>query len=176
MLTTPMEFTEEIKKMKLEEGECITSYDVSALFTSIPIPSALDIINNKLQDDTDFHNRTKMSTHNIIELLDFCLNNTYFIFQGVFYQQTKGAAMGSPVSPIVANIFIEAFEARALATALHPPKLWRRYVDDTCVIQDQSHKEEFLQHINSVDNAIQFTTEEAKEDGSIPFFGHSYHT
>ena len=165
-----MEFTEEIKKMKLEEGECITSYDVSALFTSIPIPSALDIINNKLQDDTDFHNRTKMSTHNIIELLDFCLNNTYFIFQGVFYQQIKGASMGSPVSPIVANIFMEAFEARALATALHQPKLWRRYVDDTCVIQDQSHKEEFLQHINSVDNAIQFTTEEAKEDGSIPFW------
>ena len=86
-----------------------------------------------------------------------------------FYQQIKGAAMGSPVSPIVANIFMEAFEARALATALHPPKLWRRYVDDTCVIQDQSHKEEFLQHINSVDNAIKFTTEEAKEDGSIPF-------
>ena len=35
-----MEFTEEIKKMKLEEGECLTSYDVSALFTSIPISSA----------------------------------------------------------------------------------------------------------------------------------------
>ena len=171
-----MEFTEEIKKMKLEEGECLTSYDVSALFTSIPISSALDIINNKLQDDTDFHNRTKMSTNNIIELLDFCLRNTYFIFQGVFYQQIKGSAMGSPVSPIVANLFMEAFEARALATAVHPPKLWRRYVDDTCVIQDQSHKEEFLKHINSVDNAIQFTTEEAKEDGSIPFFGYSNHT
>ena len=139
-----MEFTEEIKKMKLEKGECLTSYDVSALFTSIPISSALDIINNKLQDDTDFHNRTKMSTNNIIELLDFCLRNTYFVFQGVFYQQIKGAAMGSPVSPIVANIFMEAFEARALATAVHPPKLWRRYVDDTCVIQDQSHKEGFL--------------------------------
>ena len=163
------EFIEEIKKMKLEEGECITSYDVSALFTSIPIPSALDIINNKLQEDTDLHNRTNMTTHNIIELLDFCLNNTYFIFQGVFYKQTKGAAMGSPVSPIVANIFMEAFESRALATAIHPPKLWRRYVDETCVLQDQSHKEEFLQHINSVDNAIQFTVEEAKEDGSIPF-------
>ena len=146
-----------------------SSYDVSALFTSIPIPSALDIINNKLQEDTDLHNRTNMTAHNIIELLDFCLNNTYFIFQGVFYKQTKGAAMGSPVSPIVANIFMEAFESRVLATAIHPPKLWRRYVDDTCVLQDQSHKEEFLQHINSVDNVIQFTIEEAKEDGSIPF-------
>ena len=77
--------------------------------------------------------------------------------------------MGSPVSPIVANIFMEAFESRALATAIHSLKFWRRYVDDTCVIQDQSHKEEFLHHINSVDNAIQFTVEESKEDGSIPF-------
>ena len=42
-------------------------------------------------------------------------------------------------------------------------------MDDTCVIQDQLHKDEFLNHINSVDNAIQFTVEEAKEDGSIPF-------
>ena len=77
--------------------------------------------------------------------------------------------MGSTVSPIVANIFMEAFETRAISTALHPPKFWRRYVDDTCVIQDQLHKDEFLNHINSVDNAIQFTVEEAKEDGSIPF-------
>ena len=49
-------------------------------------------------------------------------------------------------------------------------------MDDTCVLQDQSPKEEFLQHINSVDNAIQFTVEEAKEDGSIPFFGYSNNT
>ena len=148
------EFIEEIKKIKLEEGECITSYDVSALFTSIPKPSALDIINNKLLQDADLQNNTNMTTPNIIELLDFCLNDTYFTFQGVFYQQTKGAAMGSPVSPKVANIFMEAFESRALSTAVHPPKFWRRYVDDTCVIQDQAHKEEFLHHINSVENAI----------------------
>ena len=43
-----------------------------------------------------------------------------------------------------------------------------RYVDDTCVIQDQAHKEEFLNNINSVDKPIQFTVEDAKEDGSIP--------
>ena len=163
------EFIEEIKNFKLEEGECITSYDISALFTSVPVPSALDIIKNKLQQDADLPNRTNITTCNIIELLDFCLNNTYIIFQGVFYEQTKGAAMGPPVSPILANIFMEAFETRAISTALHPPKHWRRYVNDTCVIQDQAHKDEFLNHINSVDNAIHFTVEEAKEDGSIPF-------
>ena len=137
--------------------------------TSVPVPAALDIINNKLQQDADLPNRTNMAAVNITEVLHFCLSNTYFIFQGVFYEQTKGAAMGSPVSPIVANIFMESFETRAISTALHPPKFWRRYVDDTCVIQDQLHKDEFLNHINSVDNAIQSTVEEAKEDGSIPF-------
>ena len=51
----------------------------------------------------------------------FCLVNTYFLFDGQFFEQTKGAAMGSPVSPIVANIYMEAFEDRAINTALHPP-------------------------------------------------------
>ena len=45
----------------------------------------------------------------------------------------------------------------------------KRYVADTFVIQHHSHKEEFLHHINTVDPSIQFTVEEAKDDGSIPF-------
>ena len=46
-----------------------------------------------------------------------------------------------------------------------------RYVDDTFVIQHHSHKdkEEFLRHINTLNLSIQFTVEEAKDDGSIPF-------
>ena len=43
--------------------------------------------------------------------------------------------MGSPVSPIVANIYVETFENRAISTALHLPRMWKRYVDDTFVIQ-----------------------------------------
>ena len=49
------------------------------------------------------------------------------------------------------------------------PRLWWRYVDDTFVIQKEVHKQDFLQHINSVDPAIQFTVENNKEDGAIPF-------
>ena len=115
------QFVDELKEMKLEEGECITSYDVTALFTSIPVPSALDIIKKKLEQDAELPNRTTMSADNILELLGFCLNNTYFVFQETFYEQTKGAAMGSPISPIIANIFMEAFENKAITTALHPP-------------------------------------------------------
>ena len=161
------EFADEIKKTKLEEEECITSYDVTALITSVPVPSALEIIKNKLEQDTDPPNRSNMRAENITELLGFCLNNTYFLFQEVFDGQTKGAAMGSPVSPIVANIYMVAFENRAISTALHHPRMWRN-VDDTFVIQHQSHKE-FLRHINTLDPSIKFTVEKPKDDGSIPF-------
>ena len=113
-------FVEEIKDMKLEKGECITSYDVVALFTSIPISSALEVMKKKLEEDTELQKRTILPVDNILELLAFYLNNTYFVFQDTYYEQNKGAAMGSPISPIIANIFMEAFEQKAIATALHP--------------------------------------------------------
>ena len=91
----------------------------------------------------------------IIQLLEFSLKNTYFSFQGLFYKQVEGAVMGSPVSQIVANLYMEYFEQKALSTAIHPPpSFWHRYADDTFVIQKEIHKQDFLQHINSVDPAI----------------------
>ena len=76
----------EIRKIKLEEGECITSYDVTALFTSIPVTSALHIMRGKLEQDAGLPTRTIMTADNITELLGFCLNNTYFVFQDVVYE------------------------------------------------------------------------------------------
>ena len=110
-----------------------------------------------------------MEVSDIILLLDFCLKNTYFSFQDQFYEQVEGAAMGSPVSPIVANLYMEYLEQKALSSAPNPPSFWCRYVDDTFVIQKEINKQGFLQHINSVDPAIRFTVEDNKEDGSIPF-------
>ena len=59
--------------------------------------------------------------------------------------------------------------SKRLSVLPHTPKFWHRYVDDTFVIQKEIHKQDFLQHINSVDPAIQFTVEDNKEDGAIPF-------
>ena len=75
--------------------------------------------------------------------------------------------MGSPVSPIVANLYMKYFEQKALSTAFHP-RLWQRFVDDTFVSQKEVNKQNLLQQINSVDLAIQFTVENNKEDGAIP--------
>ena len=77
--------------------------------------------------------------------------------------------MGSPISPIIANLFIEDLETRALNTSQDPPSLWKRYVDDTLTIIKKDHKDAFLDHINSVDPNIRFTSEDPKDDGSISF-------
>ena len=64
------EFTDKIKNTKLDEGECITSHDVTALFTAVPVVSAIDIIKNRLKQVTELPNRSIMSSSNIIELLN----------------------------------------------------------------------------------------------------------
>ena len=83
--------------------------------------------------------------------------------------RSRAAAMGSSLSPIVANPFMEDLETKALATSPSTPKIWKRCVDDTFTIIQKADKDAFLDHINSIDANIHFTYEDPKEDGSIPF-------
>ena len=102
---------EQVKHITLAPGECLSSYNVSALLTSVPVDPALNIINDLLEKDHTLKERTVMEVSDIL-LLEFCLKNTYFSFQDQFYEQVEGAAMGSPVSPIVANLYMEYLEQK----------------------------------------------------------------
>ena len=163
------DFVQHLKGIKLQQDECIIPYDVKALFTSVSILPAINTIKDKLLKDKDLQQTTTMTIHHIISLLEFCLKNTYCVFQGRHCEQLEGAAMGSLISPIVANLYVEEFEAKALSTSPHTPSLWKRFVDDTFLIIKSTHKKEFLNHINSIDESIQFTAENTKADGSMPF-------
>ena len=135
---------EQVKHITLAPGECLSSYDVSALFTSVPVDPALNIIKDLLEKNHTLKERTVMEVSDIILLLlEFCLKNTYFSFQDQFYEQVEGAAMGSPVSPIVANLYMEYLEQKVLSTAPTPPRFWHRYVDDTFVIHKEVKKQGF---------------------------------
>ena len=94
-------------------------YDVTAVFTSVPVDKALQVITAKLKGDDTLSQRSAISVQQLTELLDFFLNTTYFIYDGCFYQQTHGAAMGSTVSPIVANLYMEHFERQPFLPHLH---------------------------------------------------------
>ena len=115
------DFIQQIKDIKLQKDQCMVSFDVKALFTSVPIKPAINTIKKLLEEDPELQKRTTLSVTNIIRLLEYCLTSTYFIFQGRFYEQQEGAAMGSPISPIIANLYMEKFEQLAINTA--PPSL-----------------------------------------------------
>ena len=124
------DFIQQVQGIKLQKDQCIMSYDVKALFTPVPIQPAIDIIRRLLEEDGELQHRTNMSVSHITCLLEFCLRSTYFTFQGRFYEQQEGAAMGSPISPIVANLYMEDFVKKAISSSLQPPfleKIWRWY-------------------------------------------------
>ena len=108
-------------KAKKWKQEIITLYDVKALFTSVPLQPSIQIVKQRLQQDTTLPQRTSMSISQITSLLEFCLTHTYFLFQGKYYEQVQGAAMGSPISPLIANIFMEEFEVKGLQSFPNPP-------------------------------------------------------
>ena len=119
-INNTQDFDEQVKHITLGPGECLSSYNVYALFTPVPVDPALKIIKDLLEKDYTLKERTVLAVNDIIFLLEFCLINTYFSFQGQLYEQVEVAAMGSPVSPIVANLYMEYLEQKALSTAPHP--------------------------------------------------------
>ena len=76
-----------------------------------------------MEEDEKLNDRTVLSVQDIIELLGFCLHNTYFSFQNKFYKQVEGVPMGSHVSPIVANLYMESFERKVITSAIIPPDM-----------------------------------------------------
>ena len=101
-------FLEQIKDISLGPRECITSYELTALFTSVPVATTLKVVQNKKEQDQDLHLRMKHTVQRI-ELLGFCLHNTYFIFKGKYYEQVDSVTMESPVRLIIANMEYETF-------------------------------------------------------------------
>ena len=146
------------------------SFDVISLFTRVPVSEALHVIEDLLTDDDTLKTRATMLPSNIMSLARMCLTTTYFQFGSAFYEQVEGAALGSPLSPVGANIYMQDFKHRVLTAAPLKPSLWLRYIDDTFVMWKLGNRElqGFLGHLNGQCAEIQFTMEK-KNKRSIPF-------
>ena len=147
----------------------MVSYDVQSLFTNIPLDETIDICTNLVFSTKDnFMYMTKAFFKN---LLCMCVKDCLFIFNGEVYKQIDGVAMGSPLGPTFANIFLSYHEQLWLNECpdSFKPILYRRYVDDTLVIfKEKSHSDLFLNFINSKHKNMKFTME-SESNSQIPF-------
>ena len=98
-------FSSFICQQKIEPDEIMVSFDVTSLYTTIPIDQALLIIKDLPEHDDKLADRTLLSPRQILDLLDILPYTTYFKFTGDFYQQTDGAAMGGPTSATFRNLY-----------------------------------------------------------------------
>ena len=91
--------------VSIAEDETLVSFDVKALYTSVPLQPALDSVREALLRDQSWQMNTSLSAEEVVDLLNLCLQNISFQFCDKFYEMDSGLAMGLPVSPVVANIF-----------------------------------------------------------------------
>ena len=139
-----------------------------SLFTSAPTDPALDLVLQLLANDNTLHDCTTLDISDIKVGLEICFNATIFTFDHTNYRQMFGFLIGSCISPVLSNVFMEHVEQLAISIFPTLPILWCRYVDDTFCMLDKSQTETFHQHLNSVCKHIQLTKEEEFEF-SLPF-------
>ena len=107
----------------------MVSFDVKSLFTSVPLTETIDIILDRVYNRKEIS--TALTKNEIKKLLTLCTKNVHFTLNNEIYVQNDGVAIGPPLGPILANVFMVELE-NTLVPRLHQHiKKWRRYVDDT---------------------------------------------
>ena len=111
---------------RLPEDTILCTIDVVGLYPSIPHDEGL----NALRDVLNSRNDQSVSTESLVELADVVLKNNFFEFNGAFYHQLRGTAIGTKCAPSYAILFLADLEEKLLRDSSCKPWLWWRYIDD----------------------------------------------
>ena len=120
-------FVSQIENANLS-GKFLVFYDVTSHFTNIPLQETIDIAINLI---FNYNANLNITKREIKKLFLFATSQTHFLFNGKFYNQIDGVPMGSPLAPVLANIFMGFYESKWLNEYnLNKPKFCLRYIDD----------------------------------------------
>ena len=112
-----------------------------------------------------------LSKNEFRNLLELATKESLFVFDGIYYKQTDGVAMGSPLGPTLANIFLCHYEETWISECplQFKPKYYQKYVDDIFLLfEDSSQVNKFDKYMNSRHKNMKFT-KEIETDNSLPF-------
>ncbi len=169
ILKDTFEFVYKVSTIDPKKDKYLISYDVVSLFTNIPTLETIEIILNRAFSLglKLFHN---LDREELRHLLTVCTQESHFQFNGNYYDQIDGVAMGSPLGPLFANFFMADFEHKHM-TALQDIgiNIWLRYVDDVfATLDNKEAAEKALDYLNRQHNNIKFTIEH-EENNRLPF-------
>ena len=156
-VTDIFDFVNELQRaLNITPGDLLVPYDLSLLFTNVPLNETIMI-----HADRDFRNSwfiseydRNISKQDFIDLLGVATKGQLFQFSGSLYEQIYGVAVGSPLGPLLANVLMSSIEEKLDAEGTLPP-YYRRYVDHTLtVMPDFSTARDFLNSLNHAHAAI----------------------
>ncbi|XP_053686478.1 uncharacterized protein LOC128736019 [Sabethes cyaneus] len=157
------DFAEEISKLRIPDGTVMYSLDVVSLYTNIPTDEVYQFVEEKWND---LRNHSTIPWESFKSAMKTVLEASFFQYNNKFFSQVQGVPMGSPLSPVVANIIMEKLEKTTLATLTQKNisiEFYKRYVDDCFLVEKEDEINIVLQEFNKLHDTIQFTVEKETE-------------
>ena len=151
------DFINNAKSKKVPTGHSFISFNMKSLFANVPLDYTINIILSRIYDDNELY--TNISKKEMKEILLLCTKAAHFTFNNEIYQQRDGVAMGSPLGPVIAGIFMVELENSLNPNLMEHMSRWKRYVDDTIAVIQLSSIEHVLSILNSFYQNIEFTYE-----------------
>ena len=150
------EFVQKLKLVPFRHELKMFSLDIVSLFTNVPLNETIDIATDVVYSSP---HPPKFPRDCFKKLLQFATSGE-FLFDGHFYRQVDGVSMGSPLGPVLANLFLGHLEQNWLQSAPQQLTFFTRYVDDTFILAPHNFDtDSFLTHMNSRHDSITFTIE-----------------
>ena len=171
-ITNAFEFADEIRSIPMNDEDILVSNEVTALFADVRLSETINILVDKAFTDNWFNQAFDLNVEKeeFAQLLEVATTNQLFRIDGHSYEQTDGVEMGSPLGPLMANVFMYHVEEQLTRDGT-VPSLYKRYVDDTLARMPSTNAAaDFLTRLNGLHASLKFTME-LPVDNMIPFIG-----
>jgi len=109
--TNSTSLANDLTRLEILENHCLMTFDIEDLYVNIPVSETLNIVKTKLLQNND----TQIAEQ-ILTLLKGVLSQNYFTFEQRIYQPEQSIAMGSPISGIIAEIFLQTSKTKTSNT------------------------------------------------------------